>query len=93
MSSYAISTCSRLISRERSGQQASTSRSTASTRCCKRARCVHRLGHRAKLTPQVFFISRARVSIAKKQFNNVNNEYEIMFGNDTEIDPVRVASS
>ena len=37
---------------------------------------------------QVFFISRARVSIAKKQFNHDNNEYEIMFGNDTEIDPV-----
>ena len=38
---------------------------------------------------KVFFISRARINIAKKQFSNVNNEYEIMFGNDTEIEPVR----
>jgi replication factor A1 len=36
----------------------------------------------------VYFVSRARVNIAKKQFNNVNNEYEIMFENSTEIDPV-----
>jgi replication factor A1 len=33
-------------------------------------------------------VSRARVNIAKKQFSNVNNEYEIMFENSTEIDPV-----
>jgi replication factor A1 len=36
----------------------------------------------------VYFVSRARVNIAKKQFSNVNNEYEIMFENSTEIDPV-----
>ena len=37
----------------------------------------------------MFFVSRARVNIAKKQFSNVNNEYEITFENTTEIDPVR----
>ncbi|GFZ45306.1 Single-stranded DNA-binding protein p68 subunit [Saitozyma sp. JCM 24511] len=36
---------------------------------------------------KVYFVSRARVNIAKKQFSNVNNEYEIMFENSTEIDP------
>ncbi|WRT67698.1 uncharacterized protein IL334_004670 [Kwoniella shivajii] len=36
---------------------------------------------------KVFFISRARINIAKKQFSNVNNEYEIMFENQTEIEP------
>jgi hypothetical protein len=39
-------------------------------------------------TWQAFYISRARVNIAKKQFSNVNNEYEIMFENHTEIEPV-----
>jgi replication factor A1 len=28
------------------------------------------------------------VNIAKKQFSNINNEYEIMFENNTEIEPV-----
>lgn len=37
---------------------------------------------------KVFFISRARINIAKKQFSSVNNEYEIMFENNTEIEPV-----
>ncbi|WVR06269.1 hypothetical protein IAU60_003299 [Kwoniella sp. DSM 27419] len=36
---------------------------------------------------KVFFVSRARINIAKKQFSNVNNEYEIMFENQTEIEP------
>ncbi|WWC62468.1 uncharacterized protein I303_105064 [Kwoniella dejecticola CBS 10117] len=36
---------------------------------------------------KVFFVSRARINIAKKQFSNVNNEYEIMFENQTEISP------
>ncbi|ORY31367.1 hypothetical protein BCR39DRAFT_90121 [Naematelia encephala] len=36
---------------------------------------------------KVFFISRARINIAKKQFSNVNNEYEIMFENQSEIEP------
>ncbi|OWZ44584.1 replication factor A1 [Cryptococcus neoformans c8] len=36
---------------------------------------------------KVFFVSRARINIAKKQFSNVNNEYEIMFERDTEIEP------
>ena len=37
---------------------------------------------------QVYFVSRARVNIAKKQFNNVNNDYEIAFEKDTEIEAV-----
>lgn len=36
---------------------------------------------------KVFFISRARINIAKKQFSSVNNEYEITFENHTEIEP------
>ncbi|WVO12544.1 hypothetical protein L204_100144 [Cryptococcus depauperatus] len=36
---------------------------------------------------KVFFVSRARINIAKKQFSNVNNEYEIMFENQTDIEP------
>lgn len=37
---------------------------------------------------KVFYISRARINIAKKQFSSVNNEYEITFEKDTEITPV-----
>jgi replication factor A1 len=37
---------------------------------------------------KVFFISRARINIAKKQFSSVNNEYEITFESGTEIEPV-----
>ncbi|WVQ80670.1 hypothetical protein IAT38_002775 [Cryptococcus sp. DSM 104549] len=36
---------------------------------------------------KVYFISKARINIAKKQFNTVNNEYEIMFENQTEVEP------
>ena len=35
----------------------------------------------------VFMLSKCRVNIAKKQFSNVNNEYELMFERDTEIIP------
>lgn len=42
---------------------------------------------------KVFFISRARINIAKKQFSNVDNEYEITFENNTEIEPVGVEPS
>lgn len=35
---------------------------------------------------KVFYISKARVNIAKKQFSNLNNEYEIAFENSTEIE-------
>lgn len=34
---------------------------------------------------KVYYISKARVNIAKKQFSNLNNEYEIMFENNTEV--------
>ncbi|TXT13513.1 hypothetical protein VHUM_00880 [Vanrija humicola] len=36
---------------------------------------------------KVFFVTRARINIAKKQFSSVNNEYEITFDNNTEIEP------
>ncbi|GAA5987161.1 hypothetical protein JCM11641_002150 [Rhodosporidiobolus odoratus] len=36
----------------------------------------------------VYLISKARVNIAKKQFSNLNNEYEIMFENNTEVEEV-----
>jgi len=38
---------------------------------------------------KVYRISKARVNIAKKQFTNLNNEYEIMFDKNTEVEPVR----
>lgn len=38
----------------------------------------------------VYYISKARVNIAKKQFSNLQNEYEITFENNTEIEEVRV---
>lgn len=34
---------------------------------------------------KVFYIARARVGIAKKQFSKLNNDYELTFNNDTEI--------
>ncbi|GAA5845759.1 hypothetical protein JCM9279_006100 [Rhodotorula babjevae] len=40
---------------------------------------------------KVFRISRARVNIAKKQFSNLANEYEITFENNTEVEPVNEA--
>lgn len=36
----------------------------------------------------MYRISRARVNIAKKQFSNLSNEYEITFGQETEVEPV-----
>ncbi|CCJ28324.1 unnamed protein product [Pneumocystis jirovecii] len=35
---------------------------------------------------QVYFISKCRVNIAKKQFSNVQNEYELTFERDTEVE-------
>lgn len=35
---------------------------------------------------RVYYVSKARVNIAKKQFSNLNNEYEIAFENNTEIE-------
>lgn len=34
---------------------------------------------------KVYYISKARVNIAKKQFSTLNNEYEIMFEKDTDV--------
>lgn len=34
---------------------------------------------------KVYYISKARVNIAKKQFSNLSGEYEIMFENGTEV--------
>ncbi|TGZ83991.1 replication factor-a protein [Ascodesmis nigricans] len=36
---------------------------------------------------RVYYVSKARVNMAKKQFSNVDNDYEIMFTRDTEIEP------
>lgn len=36
---------------------------------------------------KVFYIGRARVNLAKKQFNNVQNDYEIMFERESEVTP------
>ncbi|GAA6006425.1 hypothetical protein JCM11491_004952 [Sporobolomyces phaffii] len=36
---------------------------------------------------KVYRISKARVNIAKKQFTNLSNEYEIMFDKNTEVEP------
>ncbi|GAA5931347.1 replication factor A subunit protein RFA1 [Sporobolomyces koalae] len=36
---------------------------------------------------KVYRISKARVNIAKKQFSNLSNEYEIMFDKNTEVEP------
>lgn len=38
---------------------------------------------------KVYFISKARVSIAKKKFSNLSNEYELSLDRGTEIDEVR----
>ncbi|KAK4705716.1 replication factor A1, partial [Phenoliferia sp. Uapishka_3] len=35
---------------------------------------------------KVYYISKARVNIAKKQFSNLSSEYEITFGRDTEVE-------
>lgn len=37
---------------------------------------------------QTYYISKARVSMAKKQFSNVNNDYELVFDQNTEIEEV-----
>lgn len=36
----------------------------------------------------VYYVSKCRVTIAKKQFSNVKNEYELMLDRDTEIEKV-----
>jgi replication factor A1 len=37
---------------------------------------------------QVYYVSKCRVQMAKKQWSNVNNDYELTFGRDTEIELV-----
>jgi replication factor A1 len=37
---------------------------------------------------QVYYVSKCRVNMAKKQFSNVNNDYELTFGRETEIELV-----
>lgn len=34
---------------------------------------------------KLYYVSKARVNLAKKKFSNINNEYELTFGRDTEI--------
>ena len=38
---------------------------------------------------QVYYVSKARVVIAKKQFSNINNDYELTFDANTEVEKVR----
>lgn len=35
---------------------------------------------------QVYYISKCRVNMAKRQFSNINNDYELMFERDTEVE-------
>lgn len=37
---------------------------------------------------KVYYISKARVTMARKQFSTLNNEYELVFENGTEIQAV-----
>jgi replication factor A1 len=39
---------------------------------------------------KVYYISKARVNLAKKKFSNVNNDYELSFERNTEIEEVFV---
>ena len=39
---------------------------------------------------KVYLISKAKVGLAKKKFNNVNNEYELTFERNTEVEEVSV---
>jgi replication factor A1 len=41
---------------------------------------------------QVYLVSKCRVNLAKKQFSNVNNDYELTFGRETEIELVCLPS-
>lgn len=38
---------------------------------------------------KVYYISRARVTMAKKQFSTLDNEYELSFDHTTEVEQVR----
>lgn len=39
---------------------------------------------------KVYYISKARVNLAKKKFSNVNNDYELSFERNTEIEEVSI---
>lgn len=41
---------------------------------------------------KVYYISRARVNLAKKKFSSVNNEYELSFERNTEVEEVRAVT-
>jgi len=38
---------------------------------------------------KVYYISKARVNLAKKKFNNIANDYELALGENTEVEEVR----
>lgn len=38
---------------------------------------------------KVYLVSKAKVNLAKKKFSNVNNEYELTFERNTEVEEVR----
>ena len=37
---------------------------------------------------KVYYVSKARVNLAKKKFSNVNNDYELSFERNTEVEEV-----
>lgn len=37
---------------------------------------------------KVYYVSKARVNLAKKKFSNVNNDYELSFEKNTEVEEV-----
>ncbi|KAI5776609.1 hypothetical protein EDC01DRAFT_625059 [Geopyxis carbonaria] len=41
---------------------------------------------------QVYYVSQCRVNIAKKQYSNINNDYELMFQSSTNIQPCEDSS-
>jgi len=38
---------------------------------------------------KVYYISKARVNLAKKKFSNINNDYELSFERNTEVEEVQ----
>lgn len=39
---------------------------------------------------KVYYVSKARVNVAKKQFNNIANDYELVLGGNTEIEEGKI---
>jgi replication factor A1 len=39
---------------------------------------------------KVYYVSKARVNLAKKKFSNLTNDYELSFERNTEVEEVRI---